>query len=150
MEMNAILTTTKIEPYLQFGGRCEEAMAFYCKALGAEPVMTLRFKDAPDGPCEGAPEMDPNQVMHAAVKVGDTMLMGTDFGCCEGGGGAGFSGFSLSLSAADEAQARKFFDALADGGTVHAPLAKTFFSPCFGVVQDKFGIGWMVMVPGEQ
>lgn len=144
--MNATLTTTKIEPYLQFGGRCEEALEFYRQALDGQVEMLMRFKDAPDGPCEGAPEMDGNQIMHGSVRIGETTLMATDFGCMEGGG-SGFGGFSLSLSAADEAQARKYFNALAEGGTVHAPLNKTFFSPCFGVVQDKFGVNWMVIVP---
>ena len=144
--MSATLTATKIEPYLQFGGRCEEALEFYSKALDGKIEMLLRFKDSPE-PCEGGPKMDPNQVMHGAVKIGETMLMATDFGCCEGGGAPGFNGFSLSLSAADEEQAHKFFNALSAGGNVQMPLGKTFFSPCFGVVQDKYGVNWMVIVP---
>jgi PhnB protein len=144
--MNATLTTTKIEPYLQFGGRCEEALEFYRKSLDGEVVMMMRFKDSPE-PCEGGPKMDENQIMHGSIKIGETMLMATDFGCSEGGGQAGFSGFSLSLSATDEAQANKYFNALSNGGKVEMPLGKTFFSPCFGVVQDKFGVNWMVIVP---
>jgi len=144
--MNTTLTTIKIEPYLNFGGRCEEALQYYGKALGGEVVMMMRFKDSPE-PCEGAPAMDPNKIMHGAVKIGETTLMATDFGCSES---SGFSGFSLSLSAGDEAEAKKFFSALSDGGKVEMPLGKTFFSPCFGLVTDKFGISWMVIVPGEQ
>lgn len=144
--MNATLTTTKIEPYLQFAGRAEEALEFYRKSLGGEIVMILRFKDNPET-CTDGPQMDPEQIMHGAVKVGDTMIMGTDYGCMEGETAGKFSGFSLSLSAADEAQAKKFFDALSNGGQVQMPLDKTFFSPCFGLVQDKFGVSWMVIVP---
>lgn len=139
--MNATLTTTKIEPYLQFAGRCEEAMEFYSKALGGKVQMLMRFKDSPE-PCEG---MDEEKVMHASIKIGETILMGTDFGCTEAGLGV-FGGFSLSLSASDEVQARKYFDALAESGQVQMPMDKTFFSPCFGVVKDKFGVNWMVMV----
>lgn len=145
--MSATLTATKIEPYLQFGGRCEEALEFYSKALDGKIEMLMRFKDSPES-CEGGPKMDPNQIMHGAVKIGETTLMATDYGCCEGGGAPGFSGFSLSLGAADEAQANKFFNALAAGGNVQMPLGKTFFSPCFGVVQDKYGVNWMVIVAG--
>lgn len=146
--MNTTLVATKIEPYLQFGGRCEEALNFYSKALDGEVQMLMRFKDSPE-PCEGGPKMDENQIMHGSIKVGETVLMGTDFGCAEGAEKSGFAGFSLSLSASDEAQAKKYFSALSDGGQVHMPLGKTFFSPCFGVVQDKYGVSWMVIVPGQ-
>lgn len=134
----------QVEPYLFFGGRCEEALAFYRDALGAELTMLMRFKDSPE-PCD--PGMVPpgyeDKVMHASFRVGETELMASD-GC--GKEGVGFQGFSLSIAVADEAEARRLFGRLGDGGQVQMPLAKTFFSPCFGAVADRFGVSWMVIV----
>jgi PhnB protein len=140
-------TTTCVQPYLSFEGICEEALNFYTKAIGAKVEMLMRFKDAPPGEgCPGGTTPPPgDKVMHASFRVGDTVLMASD-GMC--GGKAGFQGFSLSLTQTTEAEAKKSFAALAEGGQVHMPLGKTFFSPCFGMVVDKFGICWMVIVPG--
>jgi PhnB protein len=131
----------QVQPYLFFDGRCEEAIDFYKKALGAQVEMMMRWKDSPDkSHCTPANE---NKVMHASMKVGDVSVMASD-GNCEGK--PAFQGFALSLTAKTEGEADKLFGALADGGKVQLPLTKTFFSPKFGMVADKFGVGWMIMV----
>jgi len=139
-------TQRQVQPYLFFDGKCEEALDFYKSALGAKVEMMMRFKDNPDpqpGMCAPGAE---NKVMHAAFHIGDTLVMASDG---MAGGKPEFKGFSLSVSAADEKQADKLFDALGKGGKVTMPMSKTFFSPRFGMVTDKFGVGWMVIVPGE-
>jgi PhnB protein len=130
-----------IQPYLMFNGRCEEAIEFYRKALGAETMMALRFKEAPDQSMI-TPGMG-DKIMHAALKIGDGVVLLSD-GMCSGQ--QSFEGFSLSFTVKDEAEADRRFNALADGGQVRMPLAKTFFSPRFGAVADKFGVGWMIYV----
>ena len=133
-----------VQPYLMFDGRCEEAIEFYRRAIGAETTMLLRFKDSPEPAPPGmVPPGSENKVMHAAMRIGDTTVMATDGGCQ---GKAAFEGFSLTLTVPNEAEADRRFNALADGGQVRMPLAKTFFSPRFGMLQDKFGVGWMVIV----
>jgi len=131
----------QIQPYLFFDGRCEEALTFYRSVLGGEVTTLMRYKDSPDpGTCPpGAAE---DKVMHANVRIGDTIVMASD-GLC--GGHPSFQGFSLSLTVADEAEAERLFAALADGGQVQMPLAKTFFSPRFGMVADRFGVSWMII-----
>lgn len=140
------MTTTNnqraVQPYLFFDGRCEEALEFYRKALGAEVDALMRYKDSPD-PTMACPTAKPEKVMHASFRVGGSTVMASDGRCT---GQPNFQGFSLSLSAPTEAEADKLFKALADGGQVQVPLAKTFFSPRFGMVADKFGVGWMVIV----
>jgi len=134
----------QIQPYLFFDGRCEEALEFYQSALGAQVEMVMRFKDNPDpqpGMCAPGSE---NKVMHAAFHVGDSLIMASDG---MAGGKPEFKGFSLSVNAKDEAHADKLFASLGKGGKVTMPLAKTFFSPRFGMVTDKFGVGWMVIAP---
>jgi PhnB protein len=134
-----------IQPYLFFDGRCEEALDFYKRALGAEVTMLMRFKDAPEPPpADKMPAGSENKVMHSSFRVGDSEIMASDGYCM---GQPSFQGFGLSLPAKDEAQAEKFFTALSDGGQVQQPLTKTFFSPRFGMVADRFGITWMVIVP---
>jgi PhnB protein len=132
-----------VQPYLFFDGRCEEALEFYKKALGAEVKVLLRFKDNPEPQPGMTPPGAENKVMHANFRIGDTEMLASDGRCL---GQPKFQGFSLSLWAKTEAEADKKFAALADGGQVQMPLAKTFFSPRFGMVADKFGIGWMVLV----
>lgn len=140
----------KVESYLMFEGRCEEALDFYRRALGAQVTMLMRYKDNPepaagDGCAEGSgPGPTPEMVMHAAFTVGETQLMASDG---MGSGKASFQGISLALSPADEAEAQRLFNALADGGQVQMPLAKTFFSRAFGMVADRFGVSWMVVAP---
>jgi PhnB protein len=138
--MNA--SNTFVQPYLFFGGRCEEAIEFYRKALGAELAMIARFKDAPE-PQPGLPDCFENKVMHASLRIGETILMASD-GRCEGP--QAFEGFSLSITVPDEAEADRVFTALSEGGLVTMPLEKTFWAPKFGMLQDKFGVGWMVSV----
>jgi PhnB protein len=135
----------QIQPYLSFEGRCDEAIEFYKKALGAEVQMLVRFKDHPEPKPPGMinPETE-NKVMHATLRIGDSVMMASDGRC---GGKAVFSGTSLSLSAANPAEVERLFGALADGGTVTMPLGKTFFSSSFGMVQDRFGVHWMIIAP---
>ncbi len=131
----------QVQPYLFFDGRCDEAIAFYRKVLGAEVTMLMRFKEAPDpGMCRAGSE---EKVMHSTLRIGDATVFASD-GRCEGP--AKFQGFSLSLTVADEAEAERLFAALADGGQVQMPLTKTFFSPSFGMLADRFGVSWMVLV----
>ena len=133
-----------VQPYLFFDGRCEEAIAFYRRAVGAEALMVMRFKDSPEPPPPGTlPPGCDDKIMHAAVRIGDATVLMSD-GRCQGQ--AAFQGFSLSLTTADEGEADRCFAALADGGEVRMPLATTFFSPRFGMVADRFGVGWMVYV----
>ena len=130
----------QIQPYLFFDGRCDEALAFYRSALGAEVTMLMRFKDCPD-PGMSQPGAE-DKVMHASFRIGDTTVLASD-GRCEGH--PSFQGFSLSLTVADEAEAERLFAALADGGQVQMPLTKTFFSPRFGMIADRFGVPWMII-----
>ncbi len=135
-----------LEPYLFFNGRCEEAIAFYRRALGAEVQMLMRFRDSPEPSPPGmVPPGSQDKVMHASLAIGDTVLMLSDGNCS---GQPAFQGFSLSIAAADAAQAERLFNALAEGGAVQMPLGKTFWSPAFGMLTDRFGVGWMVNVVG--
>ncbi|HVC10236.1 MAG TPA: VOC family protein [Burkholderiales bacterium] len=137
----------QVQPYLFFEGRCDEALEFYKKALGAEVAGLLRYKDNPEPPPAGkAPPGSENKVMHAALRIGETTLMASD-GLCVGK--PSFQGFALTLSAQDEAEARRLFAALGEGGQVRMPLAKTFFSPSFGMLADRFGVSWMILVPAK-
>jgi PhnB protein len=132
-----------VQPYLFFDGKCEEAIEFYKKALGAEVVMLMRFKDSPEPPPPGSAPVDSNKVMHAQFQIGGTVVMASDG---RASGQPKFEGFALALSVKTEAEADKAFNALANGGKVEMPLAKTFFSTRFGMVSDKFGVFWMVLV----
>ena len=133
-----------IEPYLFFNGRCEEAVEFYKKALGAEVLMMMRFKESPEPHPPGMlPPGSESKIMHACIRIGDASVMASDGRCT---GQPDFQGFSLSLTVANETEAERKFAALADGGQVQMPLGKTFWSPCFGMVADRFGVGWMVSV----
>jgi PhnB protein len=130
-----------VQPYLDFNGRCDEALEFYKKAIGAKIGMLMRFKDAPDKSMI-SPGSE-NKVMHAQFQVGDTVVMASDG---RNSGKPNFQGIMLSISANTEAETDKIFNGLAEGGEVRMPLGKTFFSPRFGMVADKFGVGWMVLV----
>jgi PhnB protein len=134
----------QVQPYLFFDGRCEEALDFYRAALGAEVTMLMRFRDSPEPPPPGmVPPGAEGKVMHAAFRVGDATVMASDGRC---GGNPAFRGVSLSLTVPDEAAAERTFAALAEGGQVQMPLDRTFFSPRFGMVADRFGVSWMVVV----
>ena len=143
---NPVTLNTLIQPYLFFGGRCDEALDFYRTAIGAQTEMLMRFSESPDPMPPGVlqPGFE-NRVMHACFRVGGSAIMASD-GCNEG---TTFSGFSLSLSVPSEAEADRVFAALAADGKVTMALGKTFWSPRFGMLTDRFGIGWMVIVPAE-
>jgi PhnB protein len=134
----------QVQPYLNFDGRCEEAIEFYRRALGAEVLMLMRYKDSPE-PC--APGMMPpgteNKVMHSSFRIGNTTVMASDSQCQ---GKSNFHGFSLSITVTTEGEAERLFSALSDGGQVQMPLTRTFFSPSFGMVSDRFGLCWMIHV----
>ena len=134
---------TLVQPYVFFGGRCEEALEFYRTALGAQVDMLMHYKDSPEPLPAGmlAPGYE-NKVCHATFHIGGTTLMASD-GCEEG---ARFAGFSLSLALPTEAEAKRAFAALAAGGQVKMPLTTTFWTPRFGMLTDRFGLGWMVSV----
>ena len=134
----------QVQPYLFFDGRCEEAVEFYRRTLGAEVITLLRFKDSPEPPQPGmVPPGAENKVMHMAMRIGETTVMASDGRCV---GKPSFQGFSLSLMVPSEAEAERLFAAFGQGGQVQMPLAKTFFSPRFGMVADCFGVSWMILV----
>lgn len=131
----------QVQPYLFFDGRCEEAIEFYKKTLGAEVGMLMRMKESPDkSMCTPANE---NKVMHASLEIGETRVMASDG---RNTGQPKFDGFSLSLDAKTDADAERLFKALSDGGDVVMPLSKTFFASSFGMLRDRFGVHWMVIV----
>jgi len=137
----------QVQPYINFDGRCEEALEFYSRSLGAEVTAKMAYKDAPpsDGSEPGCgPDFTPpaEKIMHSAFRVGETTIMASDCFCS---GQPKFQGISLALTTANDAEAKQRFDALADGGKVEMPLAKTFFASSFGVVVDRFGVSWMIV-----
>jgi PhnB protein len=133
-----------IQPYLFFDGRCEEAIEFYKRTVGAKVEMLMRFSDNPEPAQPGmVPPGSENKVMHACIRIGDTAVMASDGRCM---GKPSFQGFSLSLTVKDETEADRLYAALGDGGQVQMPLTKTFFSPRFGMVGDRFGVSWMIIV----
>jgi PhnB protein len=133
-----------IQPYLFFDGRCEEAIEFYRRTLGAEVEMMLRYKDSPEPQRPGmVPPGSENKIMHSSFRIGETSVLASDGNCA---GKPAFQGFALSITVDTSTEAEKKFSALADGGQVNMPLTKTFFSPSFGMLADKFGVQWMVMV----
>jgi PhnB protein len=131
----------QVQPYLFFEGRCEEALEFYRRAVGAEVTALMRSKDSPD------PEMaipgGEDKVIHAMFRIGETTLLASDG---RGQGSPSFQGFALSLTVPSETEAERLFAALGAGGQVLMPLMKTFFSPSFGMVADRFGVSWMIYV----
>jgi len=145
----------EVQPYLFFDGRCEEAIDFYRKAVKADVVMMLRFKDNPDLKAnKDKPQQqdagcsmpaDLNKIMHAAFRIGETMILASD-GRAEGK--PEFKGVSLAITVASESEADQVFTALGEGGQVLMALAKTFFSPRFGMLTDRFGVTWMIVTKG--
>ena len=138
----------KVEPYLFFNGHCEEAMLFYQQAIGAEVIFQMRMDESPTPTQPGSlPPGFENKIMHASLRIGDSTVMVSD-------GNSdmqpSFKGFSLSLGVDDVAEAERKFNALAQGGKITVPLAATFWSPCFGMLEDRFGVGWMVSVDAEE
>jgi len=133
----------KIQPYLFFQGRCDEALDLYKAVFDADVMLLLRYRESPEAPPMPLPPGWEEKVMHAELRIGETVLMASD-GC--GSGTPCFEGFSLSVDMPDAETARRAFDALAAGGAVQMPLDKTFFAPCFGMLTDRFGVGWMLIV----
>jgi len=131
----------QVQPYLFFNGRTEEALEFYRETLGAEILMKMRFKDAPDSPPGAKPPAD--AIMHSCFRIGESQVMASDGMTCNGQ--PSFAGFSLSYEAKDPADAKRRFEALAKAGQVQMPLGETFFAEAFGAVADKFGVSWMVI-----
>ena len=131
----------QVQPYLDFNGRCDEALEFYKKAIDAKVGMTMRFKDSPDKSMISPGSED--KVMHTQFTVGDTTVMASDG---RNSGQTNFNGIMLCISADNEAKADKLFNGLAEGGKVTMPMSKTFFASKFGMVADKFGVGWMIIV----
>lgn len=137
----------EIQPYIYFQGRCEEAIAFYCQTLGAEVLLKMHYKDAPADSAYPVPSDMANKVMHATLAIGEThVLMADNVPSAESNS---YSGFSLSITVNDIATAEKYFDALSQGGKVSMPFQKTFWTPGFGMLTDKFGIPWMINVRRE-
>jgi PhnB protein len=143
----------QVQPYLSFEGRAEEALDFYAKSIGAKVGIKMRFKEAPpmemtakEGCADmgSAPVNSAEKIMHSEFRVGDSLIMATD-GMCSGK--ANFSGVSLTIQVKDDAEAKRVFDALGQGGQVQQPLIKTFFATSFGMLADKFGVNWMVIAP---
>jgi PhnB protein len=145
--MNRSNDNPLVQIYLNFDGRCEEALEFYKRALGAEVTRLMRFKESPEPPAPGcmAPGSE-NKVMHAQFRVGNALIMASD-GRCSGKGA--FQGFSLSLIVTSDAEVDRLFTALSEGGQVQMPAAKTFFSSRFGMVTDRFGVSWMILATPE-
>lgn len=134
-----------IEPYLFFDGRCDEAAGFYQEVLGAQVQMRMRFRDSPDPAPPGmVPPGYEDKVMHMTLRIGDSTVHASD-GCTPGD--AAFKGFALTLAVGDATEAARVFEALAQGGQVQMPLGPTFFSPSFGMLADRYGVPWMVIVP---
>ena len=135
-----------LQPYLHFEGRCDEALEFYKQAIGAKVEMLMRYKDSPDLQPDSMPPGMEDKVMHASVRIGETNIFVSDGRCQRK---PNFDGFTLSLTVSTAAEADQLFAALSDGGQVHMPLAKTFFSSRFGMLADRFGVSWLIMVrPG--
>jgi PhnB protein len=132
-----------VQPYLFFEGRCEEAVEFYRRTLGAEVTMLMRYKDSPEPPNAQSGPIDPDKVMHASVRIGESTVLMSDGSAS---GKPAFQGVSLSMTVRDDAEAKRMFAALSDGGQVQMPLGKTFFSSSFGMAADRFGVPWMVYV----
>jgi len=136
----------QVQPYLFFDGRCEEALQYYSKHLGAKVEMLMRNRESPEPPPPGM-NAPGEKIMHAAFRIGDTQILASDG---MSGGKPKFEGFSLAITARDDADAKRIFNALADGGQVRMPLTKTFFASSFGMLADRFGIGWMVLAEKAQ
>lgn len=128
----------RVEPYLYFQGRCEEALNYYRDAIAADAMVVARFGDIPGSP---SPPAAAGKVAHAVLRIGDTVVLASD-GPVQGQ--PQFAGFSLSLTASDDAQAEKLFAALGDGGQIQVPMAATPFASRLGILTDRFGVPWMV------
>ena len=132
----------KVQACISFSGRCEEALEFYKKSIGAEVTGLMRWKESPDAAMKPPPGFE-EKVMNAGFRIGETQLMADDG---MGAKQAEFKGMTLAIDVADDAQAKRVFTALGEGGSVQMPLMKTFWTSSFGMLTDKFGVPWMVNV----
>jgi PhnB protein len=135
------MSNAKIEPYLHFGGNCEEVMNFYKSIFGGE-LEVSRFSDFA-GP-DQAPQDTPEGVMHSTLKSDNLSFMASD-GMPEMTQVVG-DNISMSISGDDEAQLTGFFNGLGEGGTVTLPLARQMWGDTFGMLTDKYGIHWMINI----
>lgn len=141
------MAKSQVVPYLFFGGRCDEAIAFYTKTLGAQVEALMRYDQLPDStPTGNLPKGFEHKVMHATLRIGETALHVADGNTSA----LSFVGFSLALTLSTEEDVRRAFSALAEEGKVEMPLEKTFWSRCFGMVADKFGVDWILSVPTDE
>ena len=140
--MTTSKSSTCVQPYLFFEGVCDQALEFYKQRLGAEVMAMMRYKESPVPPGEGCPPVDPEKIMHAAFRIGETVIMASDGRCL---GKPNFQGFSLSITASTVPEAERLFAALSEGGQIQMPMAKTFFAAAFGTVGDRFGVSWIVI-----
>lgn len=131
----------RVEPYLYFNGRCEEALEFYRNAIGATTRVVSRFKD---NPALAAPAGSEDSILHAELKIGDSTILASDG---QGTGPFEFRGFSLSITASTEAEAEKLFANLSNEGSIQVPLSATPFASRFGMLRDRYGVHWIVLSP---
>jgi len=136
----------KVQAYITFGGRCEEALEFYKKSIGAEITSLMRWKESPDKGMKGPPGCE-EKIMNAVFRIGETELMADDG---MGEAPAQFKGMTLAIEVTDDAEAKRVFTELGEGGSVKMPLAKTFWTSSFGMLTDKFGVPWMVNVASSK
>ena len=137
-----------VQTTLNFYGRTEEAVNFYGRALDAETLFLMRFRDCPD-PSQSRPGLE-EKIFHATFRIGPTVIMASDCGCERLPTGPAFAGFSLLLRVETPEQAERFFAALSDGGQIQIPLVKTFFAERYGIVIDRFGVSWKIMIAAEK
>jgi PhnB protein len=147
LNLNAVITANeeinmRVQAYVTFNGRCEEALEFYKKSVGAEVTGLVRWKDSPDADMKPPPGFE-DKIMNAAFRIGETALMADD-GMDEKH--AAFNGMRLAIEVTDDAEAKRVFTALGQGGNATMPLMKTFWTSSFGMLTDKFGVPWMVNV----
>jgi PhnB protein len=129
----------KLNTYLNFNGNCEEALKFYEKALGARPVMMMRYGESPMAK-ETAKEMH-QKILHGRVTLGDNVIMASD---TPPGRFEGQAGFCINIGVDTPEEAERLFNALSEKAEIHMPLGETFWALRFGMLVDQFGVPWMV------
>ncbi|WP_299556255.1 VOC family protein [Seonamhaeicola sp.] len=132
----------KAHTYLHFNGNCETAMNFYKDVLDGTMTTFMRFGEAPEEAFK-APDFAQNWVMHCTLEFGGTLLMASDYLSQDQDFVSG-SNFAVSISVDDEAQGQAICDSLAEGGKLMMPFMDAFWGGKFGMLQDKFGVHWMV------
>jgi len=130
----------KINTYLHFSnGKCEEALNFYIKALGAKPMMLLRYKEAPE--CNDETKGMDQKIMHGRIALGDSCIMASD---APPGYANKLSSFSINIGVDTPEEAERLFQALSENAEIGMPMAETFWAKRFGMLTDQFGVPWMV------